>query len=87
MTDLLAPLLAAFDDEPEAFWCFTELVQSSAFYKPGKDHISISHQIVSLTNIFIKCIISQKLANYYQKVIDYLSIPSERPMRVLRVFF
>ncbi len=47
MTDLLAPLLAALDEEAEAFWCFTKLVQSSAFYKPGKDHISVTHQIVS----------------------------------------
>ncbi len=53
MTDLLAPLLAALDDEAEAFWCFTKLVQSSAFYKPGKDHISVTHQIVSVLYIIM----------------------------------
>ena len=46
MTDLLAPLLAALDDEAEAFWCFTKLVQSSIFYMPGKNHISVKHQLV-----------------------------------------
>ena len=48
MTDLLAPLLASLDDEAEAFWCFTKLVQSSIFFSPGKNHISIRHMLVWL---------------------------------------
>ena len=47
MTDLLAPLLAALDDEAEAFWCFTKLIQSSIFYMPGKNHTSVKHQLVN----------------------------------------
>ena len=47
MTDLLAPLLAALDNEAEAFWCFTRLVEGSAFFKPAKDHISVEKQLVS----------------------------------------
>ena len=47
MTDLLAPVLAALDDESEAFWCFTRLVESSAFFKPGSHHVSVERQLVS----------------------------------------
>ena len=46
MTDLLAPLLAALDDEAEAFWCFTKLVEGTAFFRPAKNHISVDRQLV-----------------------------------------
>ena len=49
MTDLLAPLLAALDDEADAFWCFTRLVEGSAFFKPAQNHISVERQLVSVT--------------------------------------
>ncbi len=48
MTDLLAPLLAALDSEPDAFWCFTRLVEGSAFFKPAKHHISVDRQLVRM---------------------------------------
>ena len=47
MTDLLAPLLAALDDEAEAFWCFTKLVEGTAFFRPANNHVSVERQLVS----------------------------------------
>lgn len=48
MTDLLAPLLAALDDEADAFWCFTRLVEGSAFFKPAQNHVSVEKQLEPL---------------------------------------
>ena len=47
MSDLLAPLLAALDDEADAFWCFTRLVEGTAFFRPEKNSISVERQLVS----------------------------------------
>ena len=49
MTDLLSPLLASLDSEEEAFWCFTHLVEGTAFFKPAKDHVSVEQQLVRAT--------------------------------------
>ena len=57
MTDLLAPLLAALDNEVEAFWCFEKLVESSAYFKPAKNSISVEKQLVSDEfKAFCKCV-------------------------------
>ena len=47
MTDLLAPLLSVIDDEIEAFWSFTNLMESNSICRPGKSEMSIKHQLVS----------------------------------------
>ena len=46
MSDLLAPLLAALDDEVEAFWCFEKLVEGTAFFKPADNPVSVEKQLV-----------------------------------------
>ncbi len=47
MTDLLSPLLFSLDDDIEAFYCFTVIVEKTAFFKPAKDRVSLRKQVVS----------------------------------------
>ena len=47
MSDLLAPLLYIVNDEANAFWCFTKLMEISTLCKPGRKQVSIKHQLVS----------------------------------------
>ena len=46
MTDLLSPLLYTMDDNAEAFFCFTSVVERSPFFKPSKDRVSLRRQVV-----------------------------------------
>lgn len=46
MTDLLAPLLSILDDEVEAFWSFTKIMDFSFLCTPGKNQVSIKNQLV-----------------------------------------
>ena len=50
MTDLLAPLLLSLEDEVMAFWCFTQLVEQSIFFKPASVSICMENQLVSFDN-------------------------------------
>lgn len=48
MTDLLSPLLYTMDDNAEAFFCFTSVVERSPFFKPAKDRVSLRRQVTLL---------------------------------------
>ncbi len=46
MSDLLAPLLATFEDEVDSFWCFVGLMELSLFATTPKDD-SMDKSLVS----------------------------------------
>ena len=52
MTDLLAPLLSALDDDAEAFYCFKSVMERSLFFQSAKHSVSLERQLV---RIFITC--------------------------------
>lgn len=52
MSDLLAPILAAVQDESEAFWCFVGLMQRTIFVTCPKD-FDMDVNLVSFTKYII----------------------------------
>lgn len=52
MSDLLAPILVAVQDESEAFWCFVGLMQRTIFVTCPKD-FDMDVNLVSFTKYII----------------------------------
>ena len=52
MSDLLAPILAAVQDESEAFWCFVGLMQRTIFVTCPKDFDMDVNLVCSFQVIF-----------------------------------
>ena len=59
MTDLLAPLLSTLDNDSEAFFCFTQLVEKTVFFKPAKNSVSVERQVVSVCQLDVCTVVCE----------------------------
>lgn len=68
MSDLLAPILAAVQDESEAFWCFVGLMQRTIFVTCPKD-FDMDINLVGIQfhsiNISLKSVIFKINSDYF----------------------
>ena len=47
MTDILAPILMCLDDDTEAFFCFTRLVERTPFFEKAGKRVTLNRQVVN----------------------------------------
>lgn len=71
MTDLLAPLLSALDDDAEAFFCFTCVMERSLFFKLTKPSASLERQLVSIPLLFL-IFLTTSSRYYWQRMLRTL---------------
>lgn len=47
MTDILAPVLMCLNDDADAFFCFTKLVERTPFFQKAGKRVTLIRQVVS----------------------------------------
>ena len=86
MTDLLAPVLMTLNNDAEAFFCFTHLVERSPVFKHSGKKITLHRQVVRILHslihhcsyLFYPLIFNSKLSIHFLETINssYLFIDS-----------